>query len=111
MKKTLCFFRYSNHYKWLLTDGPEQILSRAPDELKGKPELRLFSCRCERQLPETVVDAEVDLGRPLNITITITAPTSVKLGWPLVGRGGRFVSWNFTVVTEWPCFSSSAVTD
>ena len=37
--------------------------------------------------------------------------TSVKLGCPLIGNGGRFVSRNFTVVTECPFFSSSPVTD
>ena len=97
----------------MLTNGPKQILSGSPDKLKGKPELGLLARRGEGQLAQAVVDAQVDLRAPgLTIVVTITLPlTSVKLGWPLVSNGGRFVSRNFTVVTECPFFSSSAVTD
>ena len=42
---------------------------------------------------------------------SLSSLTRVKLGWPRVGNGGRFMSRNFTVVTECPLFSSSAVTD
>ena len=52
---------FRNKQSWLLTDGPQQVLSGAPDKLEGKPELGDLSRRRERELAQAVVHAQVDL--------------------------------------------------